>query len=56
MYLRTVCPAQDFLSPKWFNSLTVAANNPSVLGFFTEQMLLSWITIEGCTAAGGRVC
>jgi len=54
MYLRTVCPARGFLSPKWFDSLTVAANNPSVLGFFTEQMLLSWITLEGCTAAGAE--
>jgi len=54
MYLRTVCPARDFLSPKWFDSLTVAANNPSVIGFFTEQMLLSWITIEGCAAAGAE--
>ncbi|KAF8417640.1 hypothetical protein EV426DRAFT_622182 [Tirmania nivea] len=51
-YLRNVSPAQDFLSPKWFDNLEAANQNPSVLGFFIEQMLLSWITLNGCPAAG----
>ena len=53
-YLRSVVSADDFLTPHWYSSLRIAGSNPSVLGFFTEQMLLSWISREGCTSAGDQ--
>jgi hypothetical protein len=44
--------ASDFLTPQWYDSLRLAGSNPSVLGFFTEQMLLSWISVNGCPLGG----
>ena len=46
--------ADEFLTPHWYSSPRLAGSNPSVLGFFTEQMLLSWISREGCTSAGDQ--
>lgn len=51
-FLRRVVSASDFLTPNWYDSLRLAGSNPSVLGFFTEQMLLSWISEMGCPNAG----
>lgn len=48
-FLRQVMNAVHFLTPNWYESLRVAVSNPSMLGFFTEQMLLSYI---GCPSAG----
>ena len=42
-YLRSVVTADRFLSPKWYESLTMASSNPAVQGFLTEQMLLSYM-------------
>ena len=44
--------ADEFLSQRWYDSLRMAGKNPSMLGFFTETMLLSWISVNGCSAAG----
>ncbi|RPB23915.1 hypothetical protein L211DRAFT_808963 [Terfezia boudieri ATCC MYA-4762] len=44
--------ADEFLSQHWYDSLRMAGKNPSMLGFFTETMLLSWIAVNGCSAAG----
>ena len=46
--------AHEFLSRHWYRSLHMAGKNPSVLGFFTETMLLSWIANNGCSAAGSE--
>jgi len=51
-FLRRVSAGSTFLTPKWYNSLRLAGSNPSVLGFFTEQMLLSWISQVGCPNVG----
>ena len=51
-FLRQVSAGSIFLTPKWYNSLRLAGSNPSVLGFFTEQMLLSWISQVGCPNVG----
>ena len=51
-YLRFVGTAVNFLMPKWHDSLKNAAHNLSILGCFTEQMLLSWISLNGCKVAG----
>ena len=47
-FLRQFRNAGDFLTPHWQNSLRLAGSNPSVLGFFTEQMVLSWVWDKGC--------
>jgi len=44
--------ATHFLTPNWYESLRLAGSNPSMLGFFTEQMLLSYISVTGCPSAG----
>jgi hypothetical protein len=38
--------------PRNLHSLRLAGSNPSVLGFFTEQMILSWISVNGCPLGG----
>lgn len=50
-YLRSVMNPNHFLGVQWFDSLTMAGGNPSILGFFIEQMVLSWISLEGCMCA-----
>ena len=44
--------ATHFLTPNWYESLRLAGSNPSMLGFFTEQMLLSYISVTGCPSVG----
>ncbi|KAF8521468.1 hypothetical protein BDD12DRAFT_103720 [Trichophaea hybrida] len=51
-FLRSTMGADEFLTQHWHDSLRMAGKNPSVLGFLTEQMLLSWIALSGCRAAG----
>ena len=51
-YLRAVGTAKNFLTLKWHDSLRNGENNLSIVGFFTQQMLLSWISLNGCKAAG----
>ncbi|KAF8453367.1 hypothetical protein BGX38DRAFT_418374 [Terfezia claveryi] len=51
-FLQQVSAGSTFLTPKWYNSLRLAGPNPSVLGFFTEQMILSWISQVGCPDLG----
>ena len=51
-YLRSVMSPNHFLGAQWFYSLRMAGGNPSILGFFVEQMVLSWISLEGCMYAG----
>ena len=51
-FLPQVSAGSTFLTPKWYNSLRLTRSNPSVLGFFTEQMLLSWISQVGCPNVG----
>jgi len=47
-HLRSAVSANRFLSPEWYDSLTMASSNPAMQGFFTEQMLLSYISRTGC--------
>ena len=51
-YLRSTLSPADFLTHHWYDSLKGAGRNPSVLGFYVETMLLSWISLNGCAAAG----
>jgi len=51
-YLRSVMNPNHFLGIQWFDNLTMAGGNPSILGFFVEQMVLSWISLQGCLCAG----
>ncbi|KAA8898507.1 hypothetical protein FN846DRAFT_910036 [Sphaerosporella brunnea] len=43
---------QRFLSSHWYESLKLASNNPSVLGFLIEEIILSSIAEFGCQEAG----
>lgn len=45
--------AGNLLTPHRQNSLRIAGSNPSVLEFFTEQMVLSWTWERGCPV---RIC
>ncbi|KAF8538638.1 hypothetical protein BDD12DRAFT_841601 [Trichophaea hybrida] len=51
-FLRSAFSHSDFLTPQWYHSVVQAGDNPSVLGFFIEQMLLSWVSCHGCHKAG----
>jgi len=51
-YLRSVMNPNHFLGVQWFDCLTMAGGNPSILEFFIGQMMLSWISLEGCLCAG----
>jgi hypothetical protein len=51
-YLRPLCTHTEFLSTQWYRSIQMAGNNRSVLGFLIEQMLLSWVSGNGCPSAG----
>ncbi|KAF8251376.1 hypothetical protein K440DRAFT_637913 [Wilcoxina mikolae CBS 423.85] len=51
-YYGRTSSASYFLTPHWHDSLRLAGSNPSVLGFFTEQMMLSWISLNRYPIAG----
>ena len=51
-FLLQIMNAAHFLTPNWYESLCLADLNLSMLGFFTEQMLLSYISITGCPSVG----
>ncbi|KAF8537953.1 hypothetical protein BDD12DRAFT_844754 [Trichophaea hybrida] len=51
-FLRSTFTDSDFLTPQWYDSVVQAGENPSVLGFFIEQVLLSWVSYHGCHKAG----
>ena len=53
-FLRLVGTPENFLGPQWYDSLKMAGNNPSILGFFVEQVILSWMSISGCPFLGQR--
>jgi len=42
--LRSVYDPNEFVTPKWFDSLP-SGSNAVVLGFLVEEMLLSWISV-----------
>jgi len=48
-FLRLAFTHTDFLTPQWYHSVVQAGDNPSVLGFFIEQMLFSWVSCHECT-------
>jgi len=47
-FLRSLGNPEEFLGPQWYGSLKLAGSNMCVLGFFVEQMVLSWMAIRGC--------
>ncbi|KAA8895767.1 hypothetical protein FN846DRAFT_922079 [Sphaerosporella brunnea] len=52
-YLRhTLCTHTEFLSTRWYRSVQMAGDNSVLLGFLIEQMLLSWVSGNGCPSAG----
>ena len=53
-FLRLVGTPKDFLEPQSLDNLKMAGKNPSMLGFFVEQVTLSWISISGCPLLGQR--
>jgi hypothetical protein len=51
-YLRPLCTHTEFLSTQWYRSVQMAGDNSVLLGFLIEQMLLSWVSGNGCPSAG----
>jgi hypothetical protein len=49
--LRRFSDNSHFLSPSWYEQLGTTGNNPSILGFIVEHMLLSAICAFGCPLA-----
>ena len=46
-YLRGVSNHTEFLSPTWFHKLETSGSNPSILGFYTERMVISSLATKG---------